>query len=140
MSESRLFTTNEGYHLPEIDVKAGEHIGSGNLIAVDGANGVMEAEDSAGLVVLGFADYEYDNTGGAKGDKKAIPREGRLWLDNSSLVPVELKDIGQPVYAESANVVTSSVGAGSSVTEFVKAGMCVGLDPSMGVLVDIKVR
>lgn len=97
---------------------------NGALVAVNSAGYLVPASDTAGLICVGRAAEQVDNSSGAAGDKSCDVEFGVFkWL-NSGTNACEQDDIGRVVYAEDDQTVGDVAGA----TPRPKAGMCLEIE------------
>lgn len=113
------------FYLP---VAAAVHIFQGALVVVDSAGNANPAGNATGAYVagcvVGRADFEADNTGGAAGAIAIEVRQGAFtWLFTA---PLTQANFGSKVYAVDDQTVILS-NAGPNVTA---AGYFIGLDTS----------
>lgn len=73
------FATNGGR-----GVAAGAKIYSGAIIVKNATGFAAPGSTATGLICLGIAEVDIDNTGGADGAKTIAPRQGCFKLDNSA--------------------------------------------------------
>jgi hypothetical protein len=109
-----------------LTIYAAEKMYAGGMLAIDSADEVQMAGDTAGLRVVGRAPLEVDNTD--DGETTNV-EHGVFRYANSSSYPVARSAIGEPCYVEDDQTV-----AGQS-TNYVAAGLVYDVDAS-GVWVD----
>lgn len=98
LTTNRL-TRNRSGDLREPPVKASAVIFAGAMAAVDASGFAVPAASVAAHRVLGMAERQSDNTGGANGAIRVPVRTGIFQYDNSASADlIGLKDIGQPCY------------------------------------------
>ena len=113
-------------------VLAGEIVYAGGISAINGATGKLEmASDKAGLLVVGRAEEYVDNTADGL---YATVRTGCFLFANSATHPVTAANIGDKIYVEDDNTVSSNGGTNSIV-----AGYLFDIESS-GVWVEIAPR
>jgi hypothetical protein len=87
-------------------VAAGTVIYSGSIVAMSGGFAVP-ASAATGLVIVGRADEQVNNTG-ADGDMWVRVRKGCFAFDASTSNPPALTNVGEPIYAEDDQTLTTS--------------------------------
>ncbi|KQO53078.1 hypothetical protein [Methylobacterium sp. Leaf85] len=98
LTTNRL-TRNRSGDLREPLVKANAVIFAGAMAAIDASGFAVPAASVAAHRVLGMAERQSDNTGGANGAIRVPVRTGIFQFDNSASADlIGLKDIGQPCY------------------------------------------
>jgi len=85
-----------GFPVP-FTVKDTELIVAGVMIALDGGMEVLQASDTAGLMVLGRAEVAVDNTDDGE---TLVIRQGIFRYLNSAKKPLTKQDIGNPCFVE----------------------------------------
>ncbi len=110
-----------------LGVAAATKIYAGSMVAADAAGNIVPAANAAGLVVLGRAEEQVDNSSGLAGDKSVQIRRRKVFaFINSTTNPVTAAFIGRSVFVEDDATVSSQGGSGSIV-----AGTCLGFADSM---------
>lgn len=88
----------------------------GAMVAVNAAGFAVPAEDTAGLKVIGVAQRQIDNTGGADGAVRVEVQKGVFGLENSETNAVTQAQVGREVFVEDdgtvASTATNSIVAG----------------------------
>jgi hypothetical protein len=98
-------------------------IGAGELVARNAAGRAVLASDTAALKVIGRAECDADNTGGAAGDVEVTLKRGCFQYDNSGTHAVTDAHVGLVCYVEDEHTVSSDKGANAIV-----AGVVVEVD------------
>lgn len=110
---------------------AGAVIEAGQMVALNAAGNAVPASDAANLRVIGRAEEDVDNTGGAAGDLTVLVKRGIFRWDNSATAAVTDALIGLPAYVEDA----TTVAAASGPTNDIEAGLVIRIDAE-GVWID----
>ncbi len=113
-----------------VPVAAATKIFAGGLVAIDANGYLVPASDTAGLKVIGIADYATDNSQGANGDVSVNVSRGVVKVDNSATHAVAQVNVGGAVFVEADDVVASQS------TNSIVAGIVVELADD-GVWVDV---
>lgn len=107
-----------------LGMAASSKVFAGSLAAKNSSGYAMPAADTAGLVVMGRAEEQVDNSSGANGDLTLeVRRDKAFSFKNSATNAVTVAHIGHPVFVEDDETVASAGGTNSIV-----AGLCVGVD------------
>lgn len=115
-----------------LGMAASQKIYAGGMAAKNASGYVQPAADAAGLIVMGRAEEQVDNSAGANGETTVTVRRKKAFVfKNSATNAVTVAHIGQSVYVEDDETVASAGGVNSIV-----AGTCLGI-VTEGVLVEI---
>lgn len=108
-------------------VLAATQIFKGALVAATAAGFVVPASDTAGIVVLGIAQFGVDNLLGGSGDLDCTFQKGTAELGTLGTV-VDQADFGRPVFVSDDNNVEKTGGVANNII----AGILEKLDPDTG--------
>lgn len=116
LTADRNTTSRDGNQL-SLAVAAAKKIYAGALVARDAAGRATPAADTAGLIVVGMAETQVDNSAGAAGDLNVTVRRNRAFhFANSATQPLTIADIGGNALVEADDIVakvsTNSIVAG----------------------------
>lgn len=100
-------------------VKAGVHIFRDAIVAVTAAGLALKPGDAGAVAIVGLADTEADNTAGADGALRVIPRRGIFPL---TVPAADHASIGAPVYCTDDNTLTLTASTN------LKVGTLVGIE------------
>jgi hypothetical protein len=89
-----------------IPLAADAVIEAGQLVARNAAGNAVAASDTAALQVIGRAEADADNTGGAIGDVSILVKRGTFQYDNDGDDPVSKADVGRVCYIVDAVTVS----------------------------------
>jgi len=133
MAATRNYNTpervTEVYVLP---VAAATHIYAGTLVAVNSSGNAVPAADSSGLLVVGRAEEEVNNTGSA-GDLTILVKRGVFAFDNYGSDLVDGGDRQNFCYVYDDHTVRAAGGSNN-----IRAGLVAGLDTDGRVWVDTR--
>lgn len=96
-------------------VAAATIIYKGALVALNAAGDAIPAINTAGFIVVGIADHQVDNSGGAAGDLSVVCMRGSFSLNGEGGDLPTAALLGRPVYAASDNEVEATAGAGAVI-------------------------
>ncbi len=114
-----------------LPVEANTTIYAGAMVAVNAAGNAVPAADAAGLTVIGRAEAQVDNTGGAAGALTIQVRRGVFQFANSTASALTAADVGQVAHvADDATVAKTT-------TNSIVAGKVLGVEAG-GVWVEIR--
>ncbi|MGD8388948.1 MAG: hypothetical protein PVG49_17510 [Desulfobacteraceae bacterium] len=117
----------DGIIIP-LGVAASTEIEAGKMCARNADGYAVPASDTADLVVMGRSDEAVDNSSGGNGDKTVkVRRKKAFKFENSATHAVTVANIGEDVYVEDAETVSTDGGDNSIV-----AGKCLGVDSADG--------
>lgn len=119
-------------------VAANTAIWEGGMVALSGsgANAVaVAASASAALKVVGVAQADANNLGGAAGALTVDVKVGTFLMNNSATDPVALGDASAAVYAEDDNTVSKTGAPASGAATQPQAGTLWAIDASGGIWV-----
>jgi len=106
-----------------LPVAAATFIECGTIVCADGTTKLAKTgADTAGLVALGVAEFDADNTNGGAGDITVAVNRRVTTLANSAGDPVAQADLGNIVYVEDSSTVNKTGGVHKVI-----AGVLVGL-------------
>jgi hypothetical protein len=97
---------------------------TGALVALNAAGFLVAASDAAGIVVVGIALKDADNTGGTNGALSCGVYKGVVALNNAGASSVDAADRGRAVYVADDNTVVKAAG----VTNNIEAGILDEID------------
>lgn len=121
--------TSSGEFTGEIPVKANVNIQAAGLFGIDATGHAVNIAATGVTKVLGRAEHNADNTGGADGELAVYARRCALHMDNSATAPLTAAHVGQPVYAEDPQTVRFDQSDAEAVAgEFLgfdSAGLCI---------------
>ena len=110
---------------------AGVHVRKGGLLAVAAATGLVQpASDSAGLVFVGVAYEEADNTGGAAGARSV--RVLKTGVFTYAKTGAAQTDVGKPAF-----VVDDATVSTAATTDSPACGTVVGVPSALAVQIRI---
>lgn len=115
MSTENIETPERAGDVLVLPVAANTHIYAGTLVARNATGYAVPASDAAGLRVVGRAEREVDNSGGAAGDVQVAVKRGVFLYANSAGEPVVASGIGGDCYVKDAATVSSVPGTNSVV-------------------------
>jgi hypothetical protein len=124
-------TPRRSVRLITLPVKANTVIHKGTKVARDADGWAVPAADAAGLVVIGLAVTDVDNTDGANGALTVECERICALLGNSAANAVTKAHVGKPCYVEDDQTVASAPG-----TNGIKAGEVIEVDDD-GVWVEV---
>jgi hypothetical protein len=115
-----------------VGMGATQKVYAGSMAAKNASGYIQPAADVAGLVVVGMADEQVDNSAGANGDLDiSIRRKKGFIFKNSTTNAVTIAHLLTDIYVEDDETVASAGGTNSIV-----AGKCLAILDE-GVLVEI---
>lgn len=120
-----------GQHLL-VPLAAATTILAGQLVARNAAGNAVLADDAAGLIVLGRAEHDADNSAGSAAAISIGVKRGCFQYTNSATNAVDKTHVGRVCYIEDEVTVADSAGTNSIV-----AGIVVEVDDN-GVWVDTR--
>jgi len=112
-------------------VAAATLIVPGVLVALDANGNAVQADDVAGLTVLGRSEAEADNSSGLAGDARTLVKRGVFRYNNSVANALALADVGRLAFVQSPDTVAKAT------THSIGAGIVVEVD-SNGVWIDTR--
>lgn len=119
-------------YLPAVPMLNAVHLYAGSMVSV-GAAGQAKPAASGDVRVIGVSEEEVDNSTGAAAAISAYEiRRGAFWFANKTGDLVVQGDLGADCYVEDDNTVRHTAGGG------IAAGKVLGIDTTLGVLVEIK--
>lgn len=119
-------------------VAANIAVWEGGMVALSGAGAnavAVPASASAALKVVGVAQADANNIGGAAGALTVDAKIGAFLMNNSATDPVALGDVGSAVYAADDNTVSKTGAPAAGTPTQPQAGTLWAIDPSGGVWV-----
>ena len=109
----------------------------GNIVARDALGNMVNASDTAGLVVCGICNETVDNSAGVAGAVNGEYVTGEcFWIPNDGTNPVTAADLGKDVYVKTSASVCAAAGSTNSIV----AGIAMELSATRGVKVYIASR
>ena len=127
----RTPTQSQG-NILSLPVAATTAIECGTIVAADGTTKLAKTgADTAGLIALGVAEHDADNSNGAAGDLTVAVNRRVTALANSGTDPVAQADLGKIVYVENGGTISKTGGA-----HHVIAGILTGVSED-ATLVDV---
>lgn len=110
MTEDRATNKKERGRVQAFKVAASTQIFKGSAVALNAGGFAVQAINSAGFVVVGVAEHNVDNLGGANGDESVNCAKGvYAFIAEGGDVPGQAL-IGHGVYAASGNEVEATAG------------------------------
>lgn len=104
-------------------VAASTTIYAGGMLALDSSGNAVSASDTAGLTVVGISTAQVDNSAGDAADKNVPVRAGVFGLAASGTSAPTKANIGELVYVEDDQTVSTDAG-----TNAIVAGTLVAVD------------
>ena len=99
-----------------MQVAASTEIEAGHMVAVNASGYAVPAADTAGLVVMGVAQENVDNSAGANGDLTVvIRRKNAFKLGNSGTAALAQANVGGSAYVEDSETLTTAAGATNDI-------------------------
>lgn len=110
MTEDRVHPKKARGRVQAFKVAAATVIFKGAAVAVNAAGFAVEAINSAGFIVVGVAEHNVDNSGGAAGDLSVNCAKGvYAFIGEGGDLPTQAL-VGRAVYAASGNEVELTAG------------------------------
>jgi hypothetical protein len=109
-----------------LPVAATTKIYAGSMVAKNAAGDAIPATNTAGLLVVGWADEYVDNTAGAAGDKRIKVGSGVAGFANGGSVT--------KAHVETTVMVVDDQTVNPTASNSVKAGILKEIDPTDGIL------
>lgn len=97
---------------------------NGSVVALNAAGYAVPASDTAGLIVVGRAESQVDNSSGADGDAEIVVSPGVFKLGTTGANAAVQADVGDNVYVLDDQTVVKAAG----VTNNIVAGIMEELD------------
>jgi len=119
-------------------VAANAAVWEGGMVALSGAGAAavaVPASANVALKVVGVAQADANNLGGAAGALTVDAKVGTFLMNNSATDPLALGDVGAPVYAVDDNTVSKTGAPAAGAPTQPQAGWLWSIDPSGGVWV-----
>jgi len=98
-----------------LGLAAAASIVAGQLVARNAAGNAVKADDAAGLVVIGRAEADADNTGGGAGDVSVLIKRGTFRFDNSVANAIAADDIGKIAFVEDDENTVAATGGTNNI-------------------------
>lgn len=113
---SDRMTERKGLLLPSLLMAATTTIEAGKMVAINGSGYAVEGADASGLVVIGVADEQVDNSAGADGAKRIRVYVGGMFkFNNSANNAVDVADAGRLCFVEDDETVADAAGTNGIV-------------------------
>jgi hypothetical protein len=107
-----------------LPVAASTKIEAGKMVAVNATGYLVEASDTASIIVVGVADETIDNSAGANGALTCLVKRAQLFKMKNGTATVTQASVGSNVYVED----DESVEIASGPTNDIVAGKCLGVE------------
>jgi hypothetical protein len=111
-------------HSISLPLAADTTIYAGTLVALDSSGNARPAADTDGLRVIGRAEADANNSGGAAGAVQVTTKRGVFRFNNSTTAAIDPDDRGKIAYVEDDNTVAETT------THKVKAGRVIDIEGS----------
>jgi len=130
LTADRNTVARDGNQL-SLGMAAGGKIFAGSLVARDAAGHAIPAANTAGIAVVGMAETQVDNTGGAAGALAITVRRNRSFhFANSAGSALTIADIGSNAMVEADDIVAKAA------TQSIVAGKILDVDAT-GVWIEV---
>ncbi len=130
LTADRNTVARDGNQL-SLGMAANGKIFAGSLVARDAAGHAIPATNTAGIAVVGMAETQVDNTGGAAGALNITVRRNRIFrFTNSAASALTIADIGSNAMVEADDIVAKAA------TQSIVAGKVLDVDAA-GVWIEI---